>query len=56
MESETWMKAVVLITVLMFAACTDPALTANLRVGPGGVDVYPAVSGRVGDVGVTVAP
>ncbi len=43
-------------SVAAMAGCTDPTLNTNLQIGPNGVKVSPSVSGRVGDVGVTVGP
>jgi hypothetical protein len=45
-----------LFLALMLAACTDPRLNAGVSIGPGGVAVYPSVSGRVGGVGVAISP
>lgn len=46
-----------LLLCLTLAACSDPALTAGVTFGPGGVSVRPAVSGNLGGVGVVaVAP
>lgn len=46
-----------LALLLTLAACSDPALTAGVTFGPGGVSVRPAVSGNVGGVDVVaVAP
>ncbi len=45
-----------LASVMGLAACTDPTLNTNLQIGPNGVKVTPSVSGRVGDVGVSVTP
>lgn len=48
--------------LVAFALCTlaacqsGPYLNAGVSLGPGGVNVYPSVSGRVGGVGVAVAP
>lgn len=42
--------------LILAAGCSDPALNANLRLGPHGVSVYPSVSTRVGGVGVSVYP
>ncbi|MEL6167049.1 MAG: hypothetical protein AAFR35_00065 [Pseudomonadota bacterium] len=44
------------LALLVLAACENPTLGANLRLGGDGISVSPSVSGRVGDVGVTVTP
>ena len=43
-------------TLLLISACTDPSVNAGVRISPSGVKVVPTVSGRVGNVGVSVAP
>lgn len=35
---------------------TDPRMNAGVSVGPGGVNLYPSVSGRVGGARVSVSP
>ena len=50
------MSKLALIAILLVASCTDPALTAGVRIGAGGVSVVPAVSGKVGGATVTVSP
>jgi hypothetical protein len=46
-----------LLMLAALAACSDPALTAGVTFGPGGVSVRPALSGNVGGVDVVaVAP
>ncbi len=50
------MKPLSIAALLLLTACTNPALTANLAIGPGGVSVRPALSGNVGGANVTVAP
>lgn len=45
-----------LAIVLLLAACSDPSLLAGMRISPSGVDVYPAVQGRIGGAMVTVSP
>lgn len=46
-----------LLLFLALAACSDPALTAGLTFGPGGVSVRPVLSGNVGGLDVVaVAP
>lgn len=49
------MKYAILAILLALAACTDPALNANVSIGPGGVSVSPSVSGSVGGVGVSIS-
>lgn len=45
------------LIVFTLAACqSGPYLNAGVSLGPGGVNVYPSVSGRVGGVGVAVGP
>ena len=41
--------------ILMLAACSDPSLGANIRLGPKGVSVSPQISGHVGGVGISVS-
>lgn len=51
------MRHLALIAVMALAACeSGPRLGANIGIDSGGVSVNPAVSGRVGGVGVTVTP
>ena len=50
------MSKLALIALLLVASCTDPALTAGLRIGTGGVSVVPAISGKVGGATVSVSP
>ena len=51
------MRAFMIASVLLMAACTSgPNIGANVGISPSGVSVNPSVSGRVGDVGVTVSP
>lgn len=46
-----------LVTLLLLAACSDPALTAGVTFDAGGLSVQPAISGTVGGIGVVaVAP
>ncbi|MES2913802.1 MAG: hypothetical protein V4753_01680 [Pseudomonadota bacterium] len=48
------MKALFLPALLALAACQNPMLSTNLTFGPDGVDVTPALSGKVGGTTVTV--
>jgi len=48
------MKALLLPVLLVLAACQNPMLSTNLTFGPGGVDVSPALSGKVGGTTVTI--
>ena len=50
------MKTAAILTLLLLAACSEPRLYTGVSIGPGGVSVYPAVSGTVGGAKVTVAP
>jgi hypothetical protein len=50
------MRKLALIAVLFVVSCTDPALTAGVRIGAGGVSIVPAVSGKVGGATVSVSP
>jgi hypothetical protein len=50
------MSKLALIAILIVASCTDPALTAGVRIGAGGVSVVPAISGKVGGATVSVSP
>ncbi len=50
----TWMKALLLPVLLALAACQNPTLATNLTFGPDGVDVSPAVSGKIGGATVTI--
>lgn len=52
------MKALPVLALLAaLAGCTTgPQLNAGLSIGPGGVSVYPSVSGRVGGARVSIAP
>ena len=45
-----------LALVALLAACSDPALFTGVRISSSGVDIYPAVQGRVGGATVTVSP
>jgi hypothetical protein len=45
------------LTALLGAACTSgPQGSAVVRVTPDGVRVAPVISGRLGNVGVSVSP
>ena len=44
-----------LALVLLLAACSDPSLYAGVQLSSSGVDIYPAVQGRVGGATVTVS-
>jgi hypothetical protein len=46
----------VLLIVLLLSACASPILTAGINIGPGGVSVVPAVSGKLGGATVRVSP
>ncbi|WP_170971831.1 hypothetical protein [Rhodobacter sp. SY28-1] len=48
------MKPILLLALLALAACQDPMLGTNMTFGPNGVSVNPALSGKVGDVNVTL--
>lgn len=48
------MKALLLPALLALAACQNPMLSTNLTFGPNGVDVSPAVSGKIGGATVTI--
>lgn len=48
------MKALLLPALLALAACQNPMLSTNLVFGDGGVDVRPAISGKVGGTTVTI--
>lgn len=48
------MKALLLPALLVLAACQDPLLSTDLTFGPNGVSVNPALSGKIGDVNVTL--
>ena len=48
------MKALLLPALLLLAACQDPMLSTDLTFGPNGVSVNPALSGKIGDVNVTL--
>lgn len=48
------MKALLLPALLLLAACQDPLLSTDLTFGPNGVSVNPALSGKIGDVNVTL--
>jgi hypothetical protein len=48
------MKSQCLLALLALAACQNPMLSTNLTFGPGGVDVSPAVSGKIGGATVTI--
>lgn len=48
------MRALLIPALLLVAACQDPLLSTNMTFGPNGVSVNPALSGRVGDVNVTL--
>ncbi|MEL6644540.1 MAG: hypothetical protein AAFQ79_11430 [Pseudomonadota bacterium] len=51
------MRALIIASLLLTAACTSgPNIGANVSINPSGVSVNPSVSGRVGDVGVSVTP
>lgn len=51
------MRVAMIAAVALLAACTSgPNIGANVGISPSGVSVNPSVSGRVGDVGVTVTP
>jgi hypothetical protein len=50
----TRMKALLLPALLLLAACQNPMLSTNLSFGPDGVDVSPALSGKVGGTTVTI--
>lgn len=53
-NKRTRMKALLLPALLLLAACQNPMLSTNLTFGPGGVDVSPAVSGKIGGTTVTI--
>jgi hypothetical protein len=48
------MKALLLPVLLALAACQNPTLSTNLVFGDGGVDISPAISGKVGGTTVTI--
>jgi hypothetical protein len=48
------MKALLLPALLALAACQNPMLSTNLTFGADGVDVSPAISGKVGGTTVTI--
>jgi hypothetical protein len=48
------MKALLLPALLALAACQNPMLSTNMTFGDNGVSVNPALSGKIGDVNVTV--
>jgi hypothetical protein len=48
------MKALLLPALLALAACQNPMLSTNLVFGADGVDVSPAISGKVGGATVTI--
>lgn len=48
------MKALLLPALLALAACQNPLLSTNLTFGPDGASVNPALSGKIGDVNVTL--
>ena len=50
------MKRLALLFLLLLPACENPSLNVGASISNGGVNVYPSVSGRVGDVGVAVSP
>ncbi len=50
------MKALALAALLALAACSQPMLATNLTFGGDGVEVSPALSGKVGGAIVTVEP
>lgn len=50
------MKPLLIFGIFTLAACEDPALGVGARIDSNGVSVDPVVSGRVGDVGVTISP
>ncbi|MEO0693305.1 MAG: hypothetical protein AAFY90_10585, partial [Pseudomonadota bacterium] len=57
LEGGFGMRLLAIACVLMTAACTTgPNIGANVGISPGGVTVNPSVSGRVGNVGVSVTP
>lgn len=50
------MKPMHLLAFLALAACTNPMLGADLRLGAGGVSANPTLSGEIGGATVTVEP
>ena len=48
------MKALLLPALLALAACQNPTLSTTLVFGDGGVDISPAISGKVGGTTVTI--
>ncbi len=50
------MKPWLLIAFVALAACSQPMLATNLTFGGDGVEVSPALSGKVGGAIVTVEP
>ena len=50
------MRFLVLFSLSLLTGCQDPALYVGASIDSGGVSVSPAVSGRVGGVGVAVSP
>ena len=49
------MKAFLLPALLVLAACQSPRLNTNLSLGPEGLSVNPALSGKIGGATVTIA-
>jgi uncharacterized lipoprotein YajG len=48
------MKLILLLSLLVLAACQNPMLSTNMTFGPNGVSVKPALSGKVGGATVTI--
>jgi hypothetical protein len=48
------MKVFLPLALLALAACQNPVLSTNLVFGEGGVEVGPAISGKVGGTTVTI--
>ncbi|MDP1668781.1 hypothetical protein [Phaeovulum sp.] len=50
------MTRLIAFAVLALAGCTDPALTARIKMDDTGVRVQPVITGQIGGLTVGVAP
>lgn len=48
------MKPILLLSLLILAACQNPMLSTNLTFGTDGMSVDPALSGKIGGATVTL--
>lgn len=49
-------KAAAVFALLALSACTDPSLSADMVIGPGGVSVNPVLSGTLGNGRLSIQP